>query len=125
MRVEERSAGRGADRPNRKRSVHFNFWATEEEAALIRDRMARVGVTNIGAYMRKMSIDGFFINLDLSGVKELVSLLRRCSNNLNQYAKRANETGSVYAADIKDLRERLDKIWDAAGGILRELAGIQ
>jgi hypothetical protein len=97
----------------------------EEEAALIRDRMARLGVTGLGAYLRKMAIDGYFINLDLSDVKEMVSLLRRCSNNLNHYARKANETGSVYAADIEDLRERLDEIWGAANGILRELAGIQ
>lgn len=120
-----RSAGLGAKAPRRKRDVHFNFWATEEEAALIRDRMARMGVTSLGAYMRKMAIDGYFINLDLSDVRELVSLLRYCSNNLNQYAKRANETGSIYKTDIEDLQERFDKLWDAADGILRELSGIQ
>lgn len=125
MNVQKRSEGRGANKPRRKRDVHFHFWATGEEAALIRDRMARMGVNSLGAYMRKMAIDGYFINLDLSDVRELVSLLRRCSNNLNQYAKRANETGNVYAADIEDLRTRLDEIWEAANGILRELAGIQ
>jgi len=76
MNPRRRSDGHGTDNPRRKRSVHFNFWATEEEAALIRDRMARMGVTGIGAYMRKMAIDGYFINLDLSDVKELVSLMR-------------------------------------------------
>jgi len=67
----------------RNRSVHFNFWASEEEAALIRQRMSEAGVTGLGAYIRKMCIDGYHINLDLSDVRELVSLLRRCSNNLN------------------------------------------
>jgi len=112
-------------KPRRSRNVHICFWATEEEAALIRERMAGMGVTSLGAYMRKMCIDGYIINLDLSDVRELVSLLRRCSNNLNQYAKRANETGSIYEADIEDLRERLDGIWDTARSILQELAGIQ
>ena len=87
--------------------------------------MACIGVTSMGAYMRKMCIDGYFINLDLTEVRELVTLLRRCSNNLNQYAKRANETGSVYVADIEDLRERFDELWDKAGGILQALAEIQ
>ena len=122
--IHRRSQGR-SPAPNRKRDVHFNFWATEEEAALIRERMARIGITSMGAYMRKMAIDGFFINLDLTDVRELVSLLRRCSNNLNQYAKRANETGNVYAADIEDLRVRLDEVWGKADSILRELAGMQ
>ena len=108
----------------RKRTVRFHFAATEEEAALIRERMAAMGITNAGAYFRKVSIDGYFISLDLSDVRELVSLLRYCSNNLNQYAKRANETGSIYAADIEDLRVRLDEIWDRAGGILTALSKI-
>jgi len=125
MNPHKRSEGRGSRNPQRKRSVHFHFMATEDEAALIRDRMSRMGVTSVGAYMRKMAIDGFFINLDLSDVREMVSLLRRCSNNMNQYAKRANETGSVYAADIEDLQVRLGELWETANGILRELADIQ
>lgn len=108
--------------PRRKRTKHFHFMVTEEEAALIHERMEAIGVMSVGAYFRKMGIDGYFINLDLSEVRELVSLLRRCSNNLNQYAKRANETGSVYAADIEDLRIRLDEIWGQAKGILSALS---
>ena len=71
-----------------------------------------------------MALNGYCINLDLTDVKELVSLLRRCSNNLNQYAKRANETGSIYLDDIKDVQERLDDIWDVAKEMLVHLASI-
>lgn len=92
---------------------------------MINERMAALGIRNTSAYLRKVAIDGYIINLDLSDVREMVSLLRRCSNNLNQYAKRANETGSIYAADIADLRERLDKLWDSAGSILDALAGME
>lgn len=111
--------------PRRKRTKHFHFMVTEEEATLIHDRMAAMGVTSVGAYFRKMGIDGYFINLDLSDVRELVSLLRRCSNNLNQYAKRANETGSIYAADIEDLQIRLDEIWKDTRAILHSLSEIK
>jgi len=103
---------------NRKRSVHFNFWATEEEATLIRQRMADAGIFSIGAYLRKVGIDGYVVKLDLSDIRELISLLRRCSNNLNQYAKRANEARSIYETDINDLKQQLDKLWDVATGIL-------
>ena len=92
---------------------------------MIRERMASIGVTSMGAYMRKVAIDGYIINLDLSDVREMVSLLRRCSNNLNQYAKRANESGSIYTADIEDLRERLDGLRDSSGDILTALSKIQ
>lgn len=111
--------------PDPKYDVLFRFFTTAEQAALIHERMASIGVGNLSAYLRKVAIDGYIINLDLSDVREMVSLLRRCSNNLNQYAKRANETGSIYAADIEDLRVRLDQLWDAASGILGTLAEVK
>jgi hypothetical protein len=111
--------------PTRTRDVHFHFAANEEEAALIRERMAAAGVTSLGAYIRKMCIDGYHINIDLSDIRELVSLLRRCSNNLNQIAKRANETRSIYAGDIEDLQRQYDTLWEAASGIMKGLAGIR
>jgi hypothetical protein len=111
--------------PNQKREIRFQFWTNEEEAALIRERMASLGVTSMGAFMRKMAIDGYHINVDLSDVRELVSLLRRCSNNLNQIAKRANETRNIYEADIEDLRRQYDTLWEAANGILSGLAKIK
>jgi len=105
-----------------KRSVRMEFVVSEQEAALIKERMERLGIANLSAYLRKAAIDGYIIYLDLSDVRELIKLLRICSNNLNQYARRANETGSVYAADIEDLRTRMDGLWDAANKILRGLA---
>ena len=114
-----------AEKRNLKRSVHFHFWADEEEAALIRERMASAGISGLGAYMRKMAIDGYHVNIDLTEVKELVSLLRRCSNNLNQVAKLANSTHSIYQADIEDLRGQLDKLWDATNAIMLSLAKIK
>ena len=79
----------------------------------------------MGAYLRKMALDGYCINLDLQDVKELVSLLRRCSNNLNQYAKQANATGNIYEADIQDLQERLEEIWGSMKELLVRLSSIQ
>jgi len=109
----------------RTKTVHFNFYASEEEAALIRQRMKDSGMINLSAYLRKMAITGYHINLDLTDVRELVSLLRRCSNNLNQMVKRANETHSIYEADVKDLQQQYDKLWEAANGILSGLAKIK
>ena len=118
-------SAQASKKPNRKRNVHFHLWATEEEAALIHQRMAAAGITSLGAYFRKMAIDGYHINLDLTDVRELVSLLRRCSNNLNQYVKRAHEIRSIYESDIEDLRQQYEKLWGVANGILTGLAKIK
>lgn len=108
-----------------KRDQDVHFLASKAEVERIHQKMEEIGVRSMGAYLRKMALDGYCINLDLQDVKELVSLLRRCSNNLNQYAKRANETGNIYEADIKDLQERLDKIWDGMKDVLVHLSSIQ
>lgn len=106
------------------RSVQFHFYVSEQEAAAIQERMEQIGVANLSAYLRKMAVDGYIIHLDMSEVQELVRLLRICSNNLNQYTRRANETGSIYVADVEDLRGRLDGLWDGMEKLLWGFANI-
>lgn len=97
---------------------------SKEDRERIRIKMAQAGVVNMSAYLRKMALDGYCIRLNLKDLKELIRLLRICSNNLNQYAKRANETGSIYQEDIQDLQVRLTQIWETAREILKRLASI-
>ena len=110
---------------NRKRSVHLHLWANEEEAALIHERMAATCITSFGAFARKMLIDGYHVNLDLTDVREMVRLLSNATNNINQIAKRANETRSIYAADVEEIRRQYDSLWQAARKILTGLAKIK
>ncbi len=94
------------------------------ERDIVRRKMEDAGIRNMAAYIRKMAIDGYVIRLDLSDVKEVARLLRINSNNLNQYAKRANETGSIYLEDIKELKRQQEKIWELMKEILRRLSTI-
>ena len=110
---------------NLEREVQLKFRVTPEERALIEQKMAQLGTTNMAAYLRKMAIDGFVVNLELPELGELVSLLRRSSNNLNQLTRRVHETGRVYDADMDDLRQSQERLWDAAQKILISLAKIQ
>lgn len=110
---------------NRKRNVPLLFWVSEQEKDMILEKMAQLGTDNMSAYLRKMAIDGYVVKLDLPELKELVSLLRYSSNNLNQLAKRANETGRVYDTDLADLRQGQERLWEAARSILSALAKIQ
>lgn len=103
-------------------NVMMAIRVTEEEREMITRRMEQAGVRSLRAYLLKMAVDGYVVNLDLSDVREMVSLLRRSSNNLNQIAKRANETRSIYEADIQDLQQRYDELWEQAGRILKGLA---
>ncbi len=110
---------------NLQREIQLKFRVTPEERALIEAKMAQLGTTNMAAYLRKMAIDGFVVNLELPELQEMVSLLRRSSNNLNQLARRVHETGRFYDADLEDLRQSQERLWDAARKILTSLAKIQ
>ena len=98
---------------------------TDEEQKKIREKMKELGIQNMSAYIRKMVLDGYCVKLEMQDIKEMVSLLRYCSNNLNQYAKKANGLGIVYQADIQNLQKRLDDIWEQGKEILIRLASIQ
>ncbi|MFQ9148152.1 MAG: plasmid mobilization protein [Eubacteriales bacterium] len=109
----------------RKRNIVIRFRVAPEEREMIESKMAQFGTTNMAAYLRKISIDGYVVRLDLPELREIVSLLRRSSNNLNQIAKRVNETSRIYDADIDCLKANQEKIWSAANGILTRLASIK
>ncbi|MCR5279166.1 MAG: plasmid mobilization relaxosome protein MobC [Lachnospiraceae bacterium] len=104
------------------RDIHMRL--KQSDIDKIRRRMDEAGIRNMSAYMRKMAIDGFVVNLDLSDVKELVRLLRYCSNNINQYAKKANESGDIFKSDIDDIKRRQDRLWNMANEIMERLAAI-
>ena len=109
---------------NRTRNHYINFRVTEQEREMIDRRMAQTGITNRRAYLLKMAVDGRVIHVELESVKEMVRLLSNATNNINQIARRANETGSIYAADLDELCGRYDELWGQTKVILRKLSGI-
>ena len=98
---------------------------TPEDLEAIKEKMEKAGVSNRSAYIRKMAIDGYIILLDLSDIKEVVRLLRINSNNINQIAKKANQTGSIYLKDIKNIQAQQEEIWEAVKGVMERLAAIK
>ena len=108
--------------PKRKREVQLNFRVSPEELALIEQKMAQLGTKNREAYLRKMALDGYVVRLELPELKELVSLMRYSSNNLNQLTRRVHETGRIYDADLEDISWRQEALWDGVHRILTQLA---
>ncbi len=108
-----------------KRTEELKIRISPEDKERIKLKMEDTGILNMSAYVRKMALDGICIRLDLKDVRQLTVMLRRCSDNLNQYARRANKTGSIYEADIEDLQKRLDEIWELSRQTLASLAAIR
>ena len=109
----------------RNRPIPIMFWVSEDERAQIEEKMAQLGTNNMSAYLRKIAIDGYVVNLDLPELRELTILLRRPGANLTQLPKRVHETARIYDADIESLRAEFDKLLDAADVLLSKLAAIQ
>jgi len=106
---------------NLKRNINLGFRVTKEEQEAIKNRMALAGSKNFQSYLLRMAMNGYIVNLDLSDVKECSRLLGNISGNINQIARRVNETQSIYSDDIADIRRGLDDIWRQQDMIIRKL----
>ena len=102
----------------RKRNIQIKFYVTEEEKQLIEQKMAQLPTQRIGAYLRKMAIDGYIIYTDTTDIKAFTAELSAIGRNINQIAKRLNAGSPVYQADIQEIQERLDEIWQLQRRIL-------
>ena len=111
----------------RAREIQVIFRVNEQERLLIRQKMELMGVrntSNLSAYLRKMAIDGYAVKLDLPELREAVAMLGRYNGNINQIAKRANETGRVYNTDIQEIRASQKEIWKKIDELLTRLGAL-
>ena len=111
-------------RRNEGRTVGLYTTVSPEEKEVIDRKMAMLGTTNLRAYLRKMAVDGYVVQLDMSGVVELVKLLRSVSNNVNQIAKRCNSTHNLYAQDVEDLRKGYTDVWHGINDLLKKFESL-
>lgn len=95
----------------RTRPIRIEFCVTEQERQLIQNKMAQLGTKNMGAYLRKMAIDGYIIKVDYTQQKKLAAAVSRVASNINQICRRINSIGHLYAEDIAELKTRQAEIW--------------
>ncbi|RGD65096.1 plasmid mobilization protein [Dorea amylophila] len=109
---------------NRKRNVQIIIRVTEEERALIEEKMQQIPTLNLSAYARKMLIDGYIITLDLQEVKGHTAQLQKIGVNVNQIAKRINETGRIYADDMDEMKRVMEEVWRLERRLLLQFKGL-
>ncbi len=109
----------------RIRNRQIIFWVSPVEEAMIEKRMSQVGTKSLSAYLRKIAIDGMIINLQIPELKEIISLLRRSSNSLNQIARRVNTTGRLYETEMEQILQDQEALWQSMNEILRKLSAIK
>ena len=96
---------------NRKRNAQIIIRVIEEERALIEEKMRQIPTLNLSAYARKILIDGYIFTLDLQEVKGHTAQLQKIGVNINQIAKRINETGRIYADDMDEIKRAMEEVW--------------
>lgn len=109
---------------NRKRNVQIIIRVTEEERALIEEKRQQIPTLNLSAYARKMLIDGYIITLDLQEVKGHTAQLQKIGVNVNQIAKRINETGRIYADDMDEMKRVMEEVWRLERRLLLQFKGL-
>ena len=112
-------------KPNRNRSRQVKFWVSEEEYRLLQKKMEAAGGVNQGAYIRKMILDGYIVNLDIPELKEIIRLLSITSNNVNQMARQLHSTDSIYQQDISEVQAQLEQIYKLLRKVMKGLSKIR
>ncbi len=108
-----------------RNGIPIQFYVSQEEYDMIQQKMDQCHCQNLSAYLRKMAIDGYIINLDLPELREISSLLRRTGNNINQIARRANQTRRVYDTDIQDIQRLQGVLLERFGKVLSTLSALE
>ncbi len=109
---------------NRVRKVQLNFRVTDREKELIEGRMQELGTTNREAFLRKIAIDGMIVKLEVPELKEILSLMRYNSNNINQIAHRLNESGRIYEVDVAQVQAQHEQLWNMLNSLLEKLNAV-
>lgn len=97
---------------------------SEQELDLIHKRMELANIHNRSAYLRKMAINGYVINLDIPELQECSRSLRSVANNVNQIARRCNSGGVPHARELRELKQELYRCTREFGNINERLARI-
>ena len=110
--------------PKRARDIPLYLMVSQAEYDLLQERMSEVGTSNMGAFVRKMALNGYVLHVDLAPVRDLVSLQRRCSNNLNQVAVNVNTYGGIYPQEITALQKDYTALWEPLAALIGQLSEI-
>lgn len=111
-------------KPSRNRSRQVKFWVSEGEYELLQKKMEAAGGVNQGAYIRKMILDGYIVNLDIPELKEIIRLLSITSSNVNQMARRLNADGNIYQQELQEVQQQLEQNYKVLRKVMVKLSRI-
>jgi hypothetical protein len=108
---------------NRERPIKLNFYVSQRELDFIKKKMELAKTKNQSAYIRKMVVDGFILNVNFDELKPLISDIGKIGGNINQIARRINTTGNIYTEDVNEIKSKQEDLWQLLNSLLLEIKG--
>lgn len=109
---------------NEKRSCLIKVYVTPDEKRVLKEKCRLAEMNSVSAYIRKVALTGYIIHFDFPELRELTSLLKRISNNVNQIARRVNANDCLYQEDLREIITRQEELFQAMRTIIIKLGEI-
>ena len=103
------------------RKIPVQLYLTEEENRVLNEKMQLTKERSKSAFIRRMILEGYLLEVDFSELNRYNFLLSNISNNINQIAHRINETRSIFQSDIDNIKEEMKKLWQLQRSMLSSL----
>ena len=102
----------------RERKNELKIYLSDDEQYILEQKVRASGRKSKSAFLRHLILYGYVYDVDYSDLREYNATLGRISGSLNQIAKRMNATGNVYAADVKQVKELMQQVWETQKAML-------
>ena len=103
---------------NRERKNELKIYLSDDEQYILEQKVKISGMRDKSSFLRHQILYGYVYDIDYSDLQKYNATLSKIGNNLNQIAKRMNATGNIYAADVKEVKELMNQVWETQKAML-------
>ena len=103
---------------NRTRPNELRIYLSDDEMRILEAKTKAAGMRSRNDTIRHLIVDSILYEIDYKELREYNAQLGKIGGNINQIAKRINETHSIYKADIEEVKEEMNKLWQLQKSML-------
>lgn len=92
----------------RKKQIHLRF--SDEEYNIIMQKFKNSKMKKLQDFILKCVLDEAIFNVDISPLKEISYNISAIGNNINQIAKRCNETRNFNRFDVEEIKNEYENL---------------
>ena len=103
---------------NRERNNPIQIYLSDDEFFILKSKLRMSRMRSISAFIRHLIIYGYVYDIDYKELHEYNTQLSRIGSNINQIVRRVSKTGNLYDADVKEIKELMEKVWHTQESML-------